>query len=255
MRSLRNGVLGLFAVVFLLFLSYLVVGSMATEWRFPALFPNGYTFHRWEAVLNRTEWALALFYSFLLSAFVSLTCTSIGLLTASGLSRDPLSTLWLRLCYLPYGLSPVLYAYSMQYFYHTTGMAGTWFGVYLAQFILVYPFAVVLFFNYFDEKMHNLEDIAASLGASRWVRLKTVTLPVLRQPLQTVFAQLFLVSWFDYGITSVIGTGQVKTLTLFVYQYIGESDLYYSALASCLLIAPPLFLWLFHRTFALKPSK
>lgn len=255
MISLRSLTLGLFAMAFLLFLGYLVVGSIATEWRFPTLLPKGYSLHRWVALLSRTEWVLALFYSFLLSAFVSLTGTWIGLITASGLSRDPLSTFWLRLCYLPYGLSPVVYAYSMQYFYHTTGMAGTWLGVYLAQLILVYPFAVVLFFNYFDEKMHNLEDIAASLGASRWVRLKTVTLPVLRQPFRTVLVQLFLVSWFDYGITSVIGTGQVKTLTLFVYQYIGESDLFYSSLASCLLIAPPLVLWFLHRKSDSKPSK
>jgi len=38
--------------------------------------------------------------------------------------------------------------------------------------------------------------------------------------------------------------GQVKTLTLKVYDYVGEANVFYAALASCLLIFPPaLLLW------------
>lgn len=234
---------------FLLVMLFLAVGSLATEWRFPALLPEHYTFEHWEAWFQKKAWIYYLVLSLLLSAAVSITAVCLGLMTASGLSRDKRSTLWLRLSYLPYGLSPVLYAYSMQYFYHISGLAGTWLGVYLAQLILVYPFAFVLIFTYFDSSMHHLEDQAGSLGASRAVVFQSITLPILRRPVQSIFIQLFLVSWFDYGITSVIGSGQLKTLTLMVYQYIGESNLIYSSLASCILMAPPMILWL------LQPSR
>lgn len=234
---------------FLLLMLFLVIGSLATEWRFPALFPESYTLVHWESWFQKKAWIYHLALSLLLSTAVSITAVGLGLMTASKLSRDEQSSLWLRLSYLPYGLSPVLYAYSMQYFYQVTGLAGTWLGVYLAQLILVYPFAVVLFFTYFDSLMHHLEDQAASLGASKGVVFQSITLPILRRPIQTILIQLFLVSWFDYGITSVIGSGQLKTLTLMVYQYIGESNLFYSSLASCILMAPPLILWL------LQPSR
>jgi putative spermidine/putrescine transport system permease protein len=72
--------------------------------------------------------------------------------------------------------------------------------------------------------------------------------PVSKPVLLLCFFQTFLISWFEYGLTSVIGLGQVRTLTIALYQYIGEANQYVAALAGCLVCLPPLLLlWLNQR--------
>lgn len=53
------------------------------------------------------------------------------------------------------------------------------------------------------------------------------------------FFQAFLISWFEYGLTTLIGIGKVQTLTVKVFQYIGEANIFHAALASLLLALPP----------------
>jgi putative spermidine/putrescine transport system permease protein len=53
-----------------------------------------------------------------------------------------------------------------------------------------------------------------------------------------------LISWFEFGFTNFIGVGKVQTLTIKVYQFVLEANPYLAALASCLLLFPPiLLLW------------
>jgi putative spermidine/putrescine transport system permease protein len=56
------------------------------------------------------------------------------------------------------------------------------------------------------------------------------------------FFQSFLVSWFEYGLTQFIGLGKVKTLTVMVFNFINEANLFYAALACVLLVLPPIVL-------------
>jgi putative spermidine/putrescine transport system permease protein len=72
-----------------------------------------------------------------------------------------------------------------------------------------------------------------------------VVLPVALPQLLVCFFQTFLISWFEYGLTTIIGVGKVQTLTLKVYQYIGEANIFYAALSSCIIVFPPaIFLWI-----------
>jgi putative spermidine/putrescine transport system permease protein len=74
-----------------------------------------------------------------------------------------------------------------------------------------------------------------------------VLLPLSREVLQLGFLQTFLLSWFQYGLTLLIGAGKVQTLTLRVYSLVGEANPAYAAVASCLLVAPPAVLLLLNR--------
>jgi putative spermidine/putrescine transport system permease protein len=68
------------------------------------------------------------------------------------------------------------------------------------------------------------------------------------------FFQSFLISWFEFGLTNYIGGGQVQTLTLRVYQYIGEANIHLAALSSLLLVIPPLILLWLNKRFIFHPS-
>jgi len=246
---LKKTALAILLALFVLPFVYLLLLSLASEWRFPYLYPTDWTMLHWTD-LGRSggNWASSAVTSFLLSALVGLLSTSTGFLTAQQLSNTPERKRWLILAYLPYAFSPVIYAHCLKFFFNVSNLSGTFSGVLLAQFILTYPFAVILFFNQFDHNLKAMEDLTYSLGGNKWDAFSRVLIPVSSTALLICFFQIFLISWFEYGLTSVIGLGQVRTLTISVYQYILEANQYVAALASSLVCLPPLLLlWLNHR--------
>src|SRR5262249_62243642 len=73
-------------------------------------------------------------------------------------------------------------------------------------------------------------------------------LPLSRGALLLCFFQTFLISWFQYGLTILIGGGAVETLPMKVYDYVNEGNPAYAALAGCLLVVPPVaLLWINRR--------
>lgn len=246
---LRKTLLAALLALFVLPFGYLLVLSLAAEWRFPDLLPSAWTGSHWTGLGGTGgRWAESALRSLLLATLVGLLATGVGFLTAWGLARHPKRSLWLRLAYLPYAFSPVVYAYCLLYFFNVSGLAGTFGGVLLAQFVLTFPFAILLFFNHFDDSLQAMEDLTLTLGGSHQTAFWRVLVPVSRTALLICFFQTFLISWFEYGLTSVIGLGQVRTLTLAVYQYIGEANTYVAGLASSLVCLPPLLLlWLNQR--------
>jgi putative spermidine/putrescine transport system permease protein len=235
---------GLFVVPF----AYLLALSIASEWRFPRLWPPAWTLEHWTSLGSAGgNWPERVLTSLVLATSVATVATGLGFLTARHLSAHPRRRLWLMLGYVPYVFSPVVYAHGLRFFFNTAGLNGTWAGVWLAQLILAYPFAFLLFFNHFDTRMRQMEELTYTLGGSSRQVLWRVWVPVSRTALLTCFFQAFLLSWFEYGLTAVIGQGQVRTLTVAVYQYIGEANQYVAALASSLVCLPPLLmLWFNH---------
>lgn len=241
--------LAILLALFVLPFGYLLALSLAAEWRFPQVLPTGWTLAHWTNLGSAgSHWASSAATSLLLATSVALLSTGSGFLMARHLATHPQRQVWLRLAYLPYAFSPVIYAHCLKFFFHITDLSGTLGGVLLAQFVLTFPFAILLFFNHFNHSMRAMEDLTYTLGGSAQAAFWRVLVPVSRSALLICFFQTFLISWFEYGLTSVIGLGQVRTLTVAVYQYIGEANPYVAALASCLVCLPPLLLlWLNQR--------
>lgn len=252
---LKKVVLAVLLALFMLPFGYLLMLSLATEWRFPNLLPLGWTLAHWlDLGSTGGNWASSAITSLLLAVLVGLLSTGAGFFSARHLSGHPRRRLWLLLAYLPYAFSPVIYAHCLKFFFNITELSGSFAGVLLAQFILTYPFAVLLFFNHFDASLRSMEDLTYTLGGNSREVFWKVLVPVSRAVLLVCFFQTFLISWFEYGLTSVIGLGQVRTLTIAVYQYIGESNQYVAALASCLVCLPPLLLLWLNQRFVFRQT-
>ncbi len=246
-------VLVLLLLLFLLPFGYLLALSLAHTWQFPALGPSGWTLEHWTDLGSTGgNWASSALRSLTLGLLVGGISTILGFYTAWQLSGHPKRRLWLRLAYLPYAFSPVIYAHSLKFFFNVSELSGTFTGVVAAQCILTYPFAMLLFFNHFDHSLQAMEQMTYTLGGSAKTVFWRVLLPVSKSVLFICFFQIFLLSWFEYGLTSVIGLGQVRTLTIAVYQYIGEANQYVAALASCLVCLPPLLLLYLNQRFVFR---
>ncbi len=163
--------------------------------------------------------------------------TALGFVTARGMSR-----LRLTLALLPFAVAPVVYAAASLFLYTWIGLSGTFLGVVLAHLTVAYAFAVVMARGIWTPHLCALGDTARTLGARASQAFIRVIVPAALPLLRVTFAQTFLVSWMQYGLTLVIGGGHVRTLPLAIYSAIAEADMRRAAAASLVLVLPALAL-------------
>lgn len=224
---------------------FLLLLSIAQQWAFPAIWPARWSPATWTDALRAGGLGGSVFLSLGLALTVASLATALGFTTAKSLSHHPWGQRLLRVAYLPYVFSPVILAACLQFLFLRSQLSGRPLGVLLAQFFIAYPFAVILFSSFWNDRMHAMEQLAATLGATTAQRYWKVLLPLAKGPLLIGFFQTFLISWFEYGLTNLLGVGKVQTLPVRVFQYVNEANIYYAAMAGCLLALPPvLLLWL-----------
>jgi len=219
---------------------FLLLLSLGQGWVFPKIFPDSWTLDNWQNVLS-TQSALAesLGISILIAVTIAATATLLGFITSRSIAYHAQRSRWLLLAYFPYIFSPVIYAACLQFYFVWLGLSGAIAGVLLAQFFIVYPFAVIFFVSFWNEELRAMEQLVLTLGGSRRQAFWRVLLPVAKNPLFICFFQTFLISWFEYGLTMLIGVGKVQTLTVKVFQFVNEANIFNAALASVLLVVPP----------------
>lgn len=238
------------AVTLLFPVAYLLMLSLAGTWIFPHVLPHSFTIGRWMDLLTGNN---TLFSSLILSLLIALSVATVatftGFFSSRYLAYHPARSFWMRLSYFPFVLSPVIYAAVLYYYFIQMGLSGSFFGVILAQLLITYPYSVILFSGFWSKRIQHMEQLVQTLGGNRWDTFRRVLLPMARGLLLVCFFQTFLISWFEYGLTTVIGVGKVQTLTLKVFQYISEANFYHAALSSSLLVLPPVILLYFNKKY------
>jgi len=241
-KILQAGFGGLILFPFLVVLLLSASGS----WVFPALLPGEWTLSRWEGLVgSSSELSWSLGVSLLISLSVATLATGLSFLSSRFIAYHRHRRRFLLLAYFPYVFAPVILAACIQFYFIRLGLSGKLPGVLLAQLLITYPFGLILFQGFWNDRMRNMEALTATLGGNFRQTLLKVLVPAAKGPLLVCFFQTFLISWFEYGLTTLIGVGKVQTLTIKVFQYINEADTFYAAMASSLLILPPVvLLWL-----------
>jgi putative spermidine/putrescine transport system permease protein len=232
---------------------FLPILSISSNWSYPHLFTDHVGFNNWVTLLSaHSSLVYGLFLSLLISLSVASMATTIGFITSRSIAFHRKSSQLLFVAYLPYILSPVVYSACIYFFFVKSQLAGKTGGVILAQFLIAYPFSVIFFSGYWGNRLKSMEQLASTLGADAVQTFFRVLIPVSKPMLLVCFFQTFLISWFEYGLTTIIGVGKIQTLTIKVYQYVNEANPYFAAVASCLLIAPPAILLWFNKQYIFK---
>lgn len=228
---------------------YLCLLSVAGAWTFPDLWPATLRFDRWASVIAGGGGLLAsLGLSIVLSACVGALATVLGFVTARGIASHPRRDRLLLLAYVPYALSPVVTGACLLFVFIKLGLSASFAGLVLAHTIFAYAFGVVFWAAFWTREMLALEDLVRTLGGTTGDVYRRVFLPLSGGPLAICFFQTFLISWFQYGLTILVGSGKFQTLPLRVYAYLGEANPGLAAAAALLLVFPPvLLLWLNRR--------
>jgi len=232
---------------------YLIGLSLVTSWPYPSILPESYSFDLWARMLTGSGALISSFFlSLVISLIVAATSTSAGFMTGKYIAYHKHKSLLLFLAYVPYIMSPVILGTCLMYLYIKGNLTGSTAGVILAQTMFAYGFSIVFFSAFWNHRIRALEDLVYTLGGSVAHAYKTVLLPISKNALLICFFQTFLISWFQYGLTLLIGSGKVQTLPIKVYEYVGEANIYYAALASCLLVIPPALLLWANKRFVFK---
>jgi putative spermidine/putrescine transport system permease protein len=248
-RFMQAILTGIWALPFLL----LLVLSVGRHWPFPHLLPREWTSEYWQGAFSPgANLNQSLLASLLLSMSLALVATALGFFTSRQVAYHPKKGRWLLLAYFPYAMAPVILAACLQHYFLLLGWSGKWGGVWLAQLCIVYPFAVIFFSGFWDRRMRAMEELVITLGGTTAQAFRKALLPLSKGALLVCFFQTFLLSWFEYGLTSLIGVGKVQTLTVKVFQYVQEANVFQAALAGCLLFLPPLVLWWLNKRLLFK---
>jgi putative spermidine/putrescine transport system permease protein len=243
---------GFWALRLLLLLPFfaLLYVSLQSAWRYPALWSEEAGLQHWSQGLRSGEGLLgSLGLSLLLSISVALVCTALGFAVSGAIAGRPRPRRWLALAYLPYLIAPVVLAAMLQVYFVRLGWSGTLTGVLLAQLLFVFPYAVLYFSGFWTARLKHTLLTARTLGAGRLQVLTRVLWPMGRNTLLMGAFQCFLLSWFEYGLTRLIGVGAVPTLTLRTLNYVQEGNPHLAAVASLLMVVPAALLIVLNRRF------
>jgi putative spermidine/putrescine transport system permease protein len=240
---MKKAVQLLFVLSIVFPVGFLVLLSLGRHWPYPELLPGSLDFSNWNALLASDRSLLETFFlSLFVSIIVASLTTALAFVTSKHIALSKYRNTLMLLAYIPYVLSPVILAATLQFFFIYMDLSGSVAGVLLAQFFITYPFAVIILNNFWNPRTRAIEELSKTLGSNNWQTFKNVLLPISKNALLLCFFQTFLVSWFEFGLTNLIGVGSVQTLTVKVFSFVNEANIFYAALASCLLIFPPMVL-------------
>ncbi|GAA5220453.1 ABC transporter permease [Membranihabitans marinus] len=250
MVKVKNIALGIYIALIAFPFIYLLILSFSADWRFPELWPQYFGLRNWSRVISGETGLLS---SFVLSLVISLSVATSATLTGFFISRyvnyHPKKRLWTLITYFPYVLAPVVFGACLSFYFIKVGLFGNTAGVILSQFIIAFPYALIFFSSYWGEQTREYENLVATLGGNPWTTYTKVLIPMAGPLMMICFFQTFLISWFEYGLTSIIGVGKVETLTIKVFLFIKEANFYYGAMSCCLLILPPALLIYFNKKY------
>jgi putative spermidine/putrescine transport system permease protein len=224
--------------------------SLTTRWPLPNLLPFGFDLQAWLGVLFGSSGLLkATMLSALIAFPVAFLSTTLGFITARALNLSRHKEGLMFWALIPFAMSPVILSLCLLYLFLGLNLVGSVGGVFIAQMISSFAYAVIFFTAFWSVKARHLEELVYTLGGTTRQAFLRVLIPASKGPLAFCFFQTFLLSWFQYGLPLVIGAGKVQTLPIKVFAFLGESSPHYASMAAVLLIIPPVLLLLFNRKY------
>lgn len=252
----RNLLLWLLAGAFITPIITLFYLSFSKNWHFPAILPEQFTTENWKYLFfTGGNIAPSFAVSLAIALSVATVATLLGFITSKYIAYHKYRKNLLMLTYFPFALSPVIFALCLKFYFIKMSLTGNLQGIILAQLIIAFPYSVIFFTGFWNQKVKQYENLVSTLGGTTSYAFRKIIMPLAKSLILVCFFQCFLISWFEYGLTSIIGYGKVETLTIKVFQFIAEANIFYAALCCCLLILPPVILLWFNKRFIIQQAK
>ena len=227
-------------------LAVAALGSVGSQWYWPALLPPEWTTRAWRYVLSgsggigsaaATGLALALVVAAVAIAVALPAARALALHTFRG------KRLVLFALLLPMLAPPLAAAMGLHSAFLRIGMADSFTAVALVHLIPAVPYATLVLAGTFAGFDTDWESQARTLGASPWSVWTRITLPAIAPGVALAAILAFLVSWSQYVLTLLVGGGRVLTLPLVLVAFQRGGDEAVAAAVSLVFVAPALVLF------------
>lgn len=237
--------LGLFVFwIFFPFLS-IIIWSVAAGWRFPALLPEEYSIRGYAVSFDPDGDILR---GVITSTGIALTVGFFATLIGSAAGRAiamysfKMKKFFQFLVLAPLIVPGLAVTMGIQILFIKYGLSDTIRGVILAHLIPTVPYVVMIMSGTFANFDRAYEEQGQVLGASRFMVIRKISLPIILPGLAVSFLFAFVISWSEYILTLLVGGAAVKTLPMVLFAFLRGSDLTLVGAASIVFMIPPLIL-------------
>lgn len=212
----RTGVRSLWAIALGAPLAVLALQAVSIRWLYPQVIPHEFTVRAAGRTLGAAATRSAFADGALLSSAVTIAALFLAVPTSSGILRlRPRGRVLVAAAlFLPSLLPPVGLAMGVGVALLNIGADGSFLGLVAAHLVVALPYAVAALTATRARHDTRLEAQAASLGASPTQTLFHVTIPALRSGVTVAATLAFVVSWSQYLLTVLAGSGSVITPTV-----------------------------------------
>ncbi len=218
-----------------------IVYSFSVRWFFPQPFPREWTSSTFVNTLNDPHILTSMENGLWIALLVSLLSLILAFPAARVLGLRQFrghQLIWL-LFFLPTIVPPLAVGMGLNILFLQIGLAGTIIGVTLAHLVPTLPYTVFTLSSSFARYDENYEHQALALGASPVQIFFRVTLQMMFPSLMVATLFAFLISWSQYLLTLLIGSGQIITLPILLFSAASGGNLAVIATLSLLFLAPP----------------
>ncbi len=219
------GILGWGSIVFLVFPVALTVLVSFNGSYFIEVPPSSYSLDWYRNIANINKIGEATLTSLMIAALAASLVTVMALGTALAIVRHefPAKAALTSFLLSPIAVPIVAIGIALIQFFIRLDIAFTWYSLLIGHMVLVAAYPVRTIVASLTLYNSNIEEAAASLGASRWITFWTVTLPQLKPGLISGFLFAFLISFDNYPISIFLVRGGLTTMPIEVFNYISQN--------------------------------
>jgi putative spermidine/putrescine transport system permease protein len=236
-RALRFVLYFLLAAPLVLFVVY----AFSTRWFFPQPFPAEWTTEAFLRSINDPRLLTGLRDSLMIAFVVSVLSLIVGFPAARVLGLRQFrgrQIAWLVL-FLPTIVPPLAIGMGLNILFLQIGLAGSLEGVVLAHLIPTLPYVIFTLAGAYARYDENYELQSLVLGASPGRTFLTVTLMLIAPSVIVAALFAFLISWSQYLLTLLIGSGRIITLPILLFSAASGGNPVTIAAISLIFLAPP----------------
>ena len=212
LTALGNALLPLSLAFILMGIGALMLTSVGTEWRYPALVPSVWSTQQWTSALS--EWRAPLFNATMIALLSVTAALALSLFTLEAQARSSVSTARIAtFLYLPLLVPQVVFISGIAILAERALLPPSLTLVAAGHFLFVLPYVYLTLqggYARFDTRWLML---AKTLGASNTVCFWRIRLPLLSTQLVTAVMLGLAISLSLYLPTQILGAGRIPTLT------------------------------------------
>lgn len=243
-RILISAFVAFMAIFILGPLVWLSIHAFVTEWKFPNLFPEGWTLRWWKVVVGDAELVKAIRNSLIISPIVVLLSMIICLPAAYAFARYEFfgRKSFLIGMFAANSFPKIGLFASIATLYYTLNLMGTVVGVIVIQLLGTIIYMTWIPAAAFGAVPRNLEEAARDAGASKFRVFRDITLRLAMPGILVAMVMSFLAAFDEAQGTYLVGVPTVYTMPTKMYALVLNYPVQIAAVFSILLTIPSVLL-------------